>query len=337
MSTRGKRLLGISGALVILLVSAASLLATTFRQTITDYVSAAQYSPTDEMLRVLSQVAPRDEAEIVFKATHPTLDAAESFNTSCSDVTHSENSQVVGCYTGDRIHLFRITDPRLRGMVEVTAAHELLHAMYDRMSVREKRSLRTQLMAEYKRLSAADPGLTERMSVYEDLNEDAFANELHSVLGTEIEHLSQPLEQHYAKIFSNRASITALFAGYNARFEELDAEREDLSATLELLRPEIEARSAVYQDAVAQFNTEAQALTNRNNSLAFSSDPAEFYRLRNMLTAEQQRLEAERISLNELIESYNAKRSRLIELNAITAELYQSFDSTPAVTVPAEN
>lgn len=337
MSTRRKRLLGLSGVFVIVLIGAAALLATTYRQSIADYVSAAQYTPSLEMERVLTQVDPTQAAETVFKATHPTLDAAESFNTSCADVVHSENSQVVGCYTGERIHLFQITDDRLRGMVEVTAAHELLHAMYDRMNPQEKRSLRTLLEAEYKKLADADPGLLERMSVYEDLNDDAFANELHSVLGTEIEHLSKPLEEYYAKIFRSRASITSLFAGYNARFEEMNAEREDLSAELELLRPEIETRSASYQNAVSQFNTEAQTLTDRNNSYAFDGNPAEFYRLRNMLTAEQQRLEAERLALNELINRYNAKRSRLIELNAIAAELYQSFDSTPAVPTPAEN
>lgn len=337
MSTRGKRLLGLAGVLVVILVGASALLISTYRQAIADFVSAAQYAPTDEMVRVLSQVAPTPQAETVFKATHPTLDAAESFNTSCADVMHSENAQVVGCYTGDRIHLFRITDDRLRGMVEVTAAHELLHAMYDRMSAPEKTSLRILLESEYEKLSNADPGLVERMSVYQDLNDDAFANELHSVLGTEIDRLSEPLENYYAKIFSSRAAITSLFAGYNARFEELEAERKDLSASLERLRPEIEARSSAYQNAVSQFNAEAQALTDRNNSLEFSSNPAEFYRLRDMLTAEQQRLEAERMALNELIESYNTKRSRLIELNAMAADLYQSFDSTPAVTAPASN
>ena len=97
---------------------------------------------------------------------------------------------MLGCFADRRIRLFEVTDERLTGVVETTAAHELLHASWVRLSRDERASLSETLIAEYEERAKVDEDFKQRMSVYESLSRSAFANELHSVFGTEVGELS---------------------------------------------------------------------------------------------------------------------------------------------------
>ena len=65
----------------------------------------------------------------IFFASTPELDDADDFNTHCP----VDEQIVLGCYTAREIYLYRVTDERLQGTNEVTAAHEMLHAAYERL------------------------------------------------------------------------------------------------------------------------------------------------------------------------------------------------------------
>ena len=47
---------------------------------------------------------------------------------------------MLGCYHSnqDGIFLYNVQDARLAGVQQVTAAHEMLHAAYDRLSTKDK-------------------------------------------------------------------------------------------------------------------------------------------------------------------------------------------------------
>src|SRR6185295_11567695 len=73
----------------------------------------------------------------LFYVYHPVLEDKQAFNSHCTD---SEKTIVLGCYisrTG--IYLYDVTDSRLNGVEQVTAAHETLHAAYERLSSSERK------------------------------------------------------------------------------------------------------------------------------------------------------------------------------------------------------
>lgn len=295
------------------------------RQYIEDRIAAANFSPTPEMAAVMDRIALSEGADVIFRATHPTLEKSELFADQCAAVIHQESDQVVGCFTGSNIHLFEITDERLEGMVEVTAAHELLHAAFKRLSDSERLALTRELEAEYERQKRINPDLEERMSVYSDLNRDAFANELHSVLGTEVADLSPDLEKYYASYFRDRSAILSLFSKYDAYFNQLDAERTALKNELNTLGAEISSRSEAYQQERDAYNADVAAFNSRNSRFEFSDNLALFESIKSELQARAYSLENTRIRLNTDIDAFNQKRDRLITLDAEAAEVIKSI------------
>lgn len=321
------------GLIALGLIIATSLLVYSNRQLVSDTISASQYQATPEMQSVIDRISLTSAGDRIFRASHPTLNASESFNENCSGVEHSESDLIIGCYDGDKIHLFEITDERLDGIVEVTSAHELLHAQFDRLSTQEKTQLAAQLRQEFDVQAERDPALGERMKVYEHLSPESFANELHSVLGTEVSDLSPELEKHYAAVFRDRSAIVGLFQTYNARFVEINRQRTELASRLESLGQQIEAARSAYEAGVERFNADSQSLITRNNNFEFANNPSLFYSLRDELSTRRAALESERVSLNSTIDDYNRLREELLAIDATAQDLIRAIDSN---VVPAE-
>lgn len=330
MRSSRARVIGIASVILAALLVSGAGIAYANRQHIQDLIAANQFTPTSDLQNVMDRVKFTGTADTIFRASQPTLDATQGFTEQCAEVIHRESDQVVGCFTGSNIHLFQISDQRLDGMVEVTAAHELLHAAFIRLSPAERATLTADLRREYERLSKTQPELTERMSVYADLDEAAFANELHSVLGTEVADLSPKLESHYAKYFSSRSRVLALFDQYHSYFSELDAQRTQLRDQLEILGPAITNRSAAYEAALAAYNSDVERFTARNERFEFSGDAGQFYAIRDELNARRERLEVDRIDLNAQISHYNELREQLLGLDATAEELIDSISSQSA-------
>ncbi len=298
------------------------------RQQINDHFAAQRFEPTAQIETLTTDLHLTEAGHRIFWASAPTLDASQNFNQQCANVDHSEDGHILGCYTSGRIHLFQITDERLDGIVEVTAAHELLHAAFARIGDGERSSLTRKLNALYDELAPENPELKERMSVYSGLSKTAFANELHSVLGTEQRELPEWLERHYATWFKDRGAILDHFDNYHTVFNQLKQRASELETEMASLRSDVEARSAAYDAAVEQFNSEWAAFVARNDAFEFSSDPDEFYSRRDALGAEMR-------SLNADIDRYEQMRTELLELSELNHELEQQLDSALAPPAPA--
>lgn len=307
-----------------------------FRQQIKDHFSAAAFDPSPRVADVVSGLRLTEAGERVLLATHPTIDGSQHFNEQCAEVDHSEQGHVLGCFTRDRIHLFDVTDERVDGIVEVTAAHELLHATFARLSDGDRAVVGAKLRQEYELLAKGDPELKERMSVYEHLSDAAFANELHSVLGTEIRDLPEWLEHHYAQWFTNRNAIVDSFAAYHSVFVDLQQQAEDIQAEMKALRGDVEQRKLDYGAAVDQFNADAASFTARNEQFDFSDSPDEFERIRADLEWRRGDLEVTLTALQADIDRYNALRDQLAALSEVSTQLDQQLNSdlAPVTTRP---
>ncbi len=324
----GKRIARVIAVVVVLILGIGAIVAYEFRTEIRDHFTAVGFEPTQRVEGIQEAIALTTSGDRVFLASRPTIGDREQFSTWCADVDHSEEGHVLGCFAENRIRLFDVTDERLSGVVEVTAAHELLHATYSRLSASEREHLSEELNEAYESLIADDPTLEERMSVYAQLPATAFANELHSVLGTEVRNLPDALEAHYEQWFTNRAKIVDWYDSYHSVFTELTERANALSAELEALRTDIEQRSADYDAAVRQFNADAAEFKARNERFEFDGQPELFNQLRAELLARQDALGQTLSGLQADTDRFNELREQLIELNDVSIQLNDVLDST---------
>lgn len=330
-----KRWIGFTMFLALVALAVAAMM---FRQEISDHVAGMNYDMTQRVSSLTADLELTDAGQRVFLATHPTVDGSQHFNEQCADVDHSEQGHVLGCYTSDRIHLFDVTDERVSGVVEITAAHELLHAVFHRLGEGDRSLLAARLRDVYEEIAPTHPQLHERMSVYEHLPDSAFANELHSVLGTEVRDLPEWLEQHYAQWFSNRAALVDDFETYLTVFNDLQSQVDALQTEMAALREDVEERKSTYVDAVEAFNADASAYTSRIERDDYRDDPERLQRDADALQQRRAAIDAELAALQADIDTYNALRDELEALGELSAELDEHLDSdlAPITTRPNE-
>ncbi len=313
----------------ILIVAVAALLAywlVGHRQQVLDQVFLWNYHPTADVAAIAQRTTMTDPARTIFYASHPELDDATAFNKACGK--SEQGSAVLGCYTGLKIYIYNVTDTQLDGIHEVTAAHEMLHAVYARMSASEKQSVDALLENEYTTLSK-DPAFADRMALYARTEPGERDNELHSIIGTEVASISPELEKHYAQYFSDRQAVVKLHDAYASVFTKLQNEAAQLSAQMEQLQADIKSRSDDYEIASTQLNTDITTFNQRASSGQFDSS-AQFSTERSALVTRVRQLAAERSAINNLIVEYNdlVKQSNAIATQ--TEQLNQSINSNLA-------
>lgn len=296
------------------------------RQYIVDSISFWQYSPSSSIQSITAQVQLTDAGKFAFYAAQPMLDGSRAFDATCD--RKEQNTAILGCYVANRIYIFDVKDARLNGIEEVTAAHELLHAVYQRLSGEEKANVNRLVEAEYEKLRD-NPDFAERMAFYERTEPGERDNELHSIIGTEVGSISSELEAHYAKYFTDRSKIVGFYTAYSKVFSELSNHAKELSNQLDSLSAEIKADSAKYNDDVKQLNADITEFNRRATSGEFTSQ-AQFNSQRQVLAARVSALSRQREAVNAKITEYNRLKDEYNDTVTRSNQLYQSIDSSLA-------
>ncbi len=312
-------------AVIALALIGTALWAMSNRRWLEDAYTGWNYEPSAELAAVRDRIQMSDEGDFLFAASTPSLEDAEQFNESCN--REDPTFYILGCYTGSKIHLYRIADERLAGIVEVTAAHEMLHAAWDRMSEDEHDELEPLLEAEYERV--ADDAFAERMDYYAEAQPGTRVNELHSIIGTEVADLSPELEAHYDEYFQDRSVVVALHDGYSSVLADIQERSESLVAELDALAGTIEAGRAAYEEGTSELNADIEVF-NARASTPGGFDTDEFERQRDELYARGDALDEQRDAVNADVARYEELRAELESLNAESAALLQSMDSLQA-------
>lgn len=298
------------------------------RQSIQDYFAAQDFTPTAQMAETIDLLQLTPTGDLIFRATQPTVEGRETFNDSCRHAGIGDEGHLLGCYVHGTIHLFEINDARLRGIVEVTAAHELLHATYDRLTMRDQEALAKRLTDYYRQVASNDEAFVERMDVYSHLSQARFANELHSVFATEVRELPMWLEEHYAQWFANRDAVVDLFDAYHELFLQVRNDIEALEVELTELYDWIKRESDGYGEAVETYNSDWEVFTERNANYEFSDSPDEFYHLRSQFEQRREILEEWRKNIEHEISEYDRIVSELEDLGKLTMDLNHHLDSS---------
>lgn len=267
-----------------------------------------------------------DSGKFALYATRPSLESTQKFNTYCN--RQEEGTAILGCYTGDRIYVYDIKDKQFDGIQEVTASHEMLHAIYQRMPDTERAKINDLVEKEYQKLSK-DPKFAERMAFYARTEPGERDNELHSIIGTEVTNISPELEQHYAKYFKNRSQVLTLFQGYNQLFLSADKQTKALSAQLDDLAKKINVDMSAYNVSIKSLNVDIEDFNRRAESGTFTSRST-FNKERDALEQRVSALNTTRESIDANATKYESMRKEYNDTVTASNNLYKSIDSTLA-------
>jgi hypothetical protein len=301
------------------------------RQYAVDQLSVWGYTPSSSIASIHDNMALNDSGTFYFYATHPRIDNSADFNADCP--RQETGSPILGCYTGQRIFIYDVQNAQLNGVEEVTAAHEMLHAVWDRTSEPDKARIGKLLQAEYDKNQ--DAKFKERMDYYSRTEPGEFLNELHSIIGTEMKTISPELETYYKKYFTDRSVIIGYHEKYQAVFDDLSAQSDSLFTELKTLGDKIQTETAQYEVDVKALTADINTFNEKANNNTFGSQ-AEFNRERAALVVRTNALDATQTAINADIANYNVKYDTYQTLAKQIDRLNSSIDSLSNVTpVPA--
>lgn len=321
MPQRQNRIKPLVGLLSVVILVAVAFF---YRQMIIDTVRYITYKPSDDIASIAGQTTMTDEGKFYFYASRPEVSGRSTFNTECQRM--EADSPVLGCYTYQQIFIFDITDEKLDGIEQVTAAHELLHAVYERMSESEKESIAAILTKDYERLK--DKELIERMKYYSKNEPGEEENELFSILGTEFKDIDTRLESIYSKYFEDRLAVVALHDKSQAVFNSLNNRAQAIASQLNKLVDKINENTEYYNVSSAALEVKITKFNSRAAASGGFQTQAEFDTERANLLAEVEALKAKRAMINKDLATYEKLRAELEAVAAESSALNKSIDSS---------
>ncbi len=219
------------------------------------------YSAPPEVSRLADTTTMTSGARRLFYVYRPLLEDKSSFNQHCSN---SEQTIVLGCYVEHQgIYLYNISDPRLNGVIEVTAAHEMLHAAYDRLSDKERQ--RVDGLTAQVAGTVTDERLKSTIENYRVKDPNVVPNELHSILATEVRDLPADLEAYYSRYFTNRKVIVELADKYKQAFTEREDQVKSIDDQLAGLKTQIDALNESLETQQKALKTSYDDLQQKRN------------------------------------------------------------------------
>lgn len=269
-------------------------------QNIVDWWRLRNYTPSGRIISLADQTTMSSTAQRLFYVNKPQLLTGSSFSSNCT--IDAEKTVVLGCYlSGDRgIYLYDVSNERLRGVVETTAAHEMLHAAYARLSDKEKQRI-DRMLDNFYRHGLRDDRVRQTIDAYRQSEPYELRNEMHSIFATEVVTLPPGLESYYKSYFDNRGTVVAMAARYQAEFTSRRNQAAAYDAQLAALKKEIDANQAtstVRLQALNRDNTRMQALQRAGETTAYN-------RLVDTYNASVQSYNALLVTLRSQIEAYN--------------------------------
>lgn len=317
--SKKRLIIGISGAVFQLSLIGLAVLAVLHRQDIIDWWRLQNFHPQADIIQLADEDTMIGRGRDLFYASRPEIDDRVIFNQEC--VGTGEKSLVLGCYKAQKIYVYNVADRQLDGVKEVTAAHEMLHAAYERLSSSEKNQVNAMLDPIIKNMT--DQRILGLIQLYNAQEPGELYNEMHSVLATEYRDLSPELEQYYKKYFTDRGKIVsfsehyeAVFSASKARIADMDARLAGLKAKIDLANDQLAAQEQSLSQAASQLNE----LRAADNIEAYNAGVPPY----NAQVRQFNNLVA---STRALITEYNSLVDQRNKEAASQNSLYQSLDS----------
>ncbi len=293
------------------------------RQNLYDWYRLRNYNPPASVVQLASLTTMTDYARHLFYVNRPVIEDKASFNQDCPN-NGGEQTIILGCYhdreTG--IFLYNVSDPKLAGVVQVTAAHEALHAIYDRLSIHDRNYV-DGLLQDYYKHGLHDKRLLDTIAAYKKSEPDAVVNEMHSVFGTEVANLPPKLEAYYKHYFANRSKVVAYSMKYQQAFTSRQARAAALLAQIQSLAAQLGSMQAQIDSEASQLSTKRQALESERNSL----DARNYNAQVDAYNAEVQQYKNLIATYNQLVQQHNQLVSQYQAITLEENQLIKAIDS----------
>lgn len=296
------------------------------KQYIVDQITVWQYKPSQEILALVERAGMNDSGKFIYLASEPKLDGTQNFNSECNRVENV--TSILGCYSDGKIFIYDVTDSQLDGIREVTASHETLHAVYDRLNIGKREKLNKLLDREYEKLKD-DENFSQIIAYYDKAEPGQFHNELHSLIGTKILNINPELESYYKKYFVDRSKVVALDEKYSTVFSLLENKAKELIEKMNTLSDSILNKKEEYNNTSLALSNEINEFNKKANDGDFVSQ-SDFYYQRSMLTNRVSLLNILRDEINNDIKEYNGLLKEYNSIASQSEKLYNSIDSTLA-------
>ncbi|MBI2285443.1 hypothetical protein HYU82_01285 [Candidatus Saccharibacteria bacterium] len=295
-------------------------------QAIEDWLRLRNYTPPAAIAAIAKADTMTDDAKHIFYVTHPDLiNEANAFRQSCPSF---EQTIVLGCYHSgfsSAIYIYNVQDTRLNGVVEVTAAHEMLHAAYDRLGQDDKSRING-LLNDFYSNDLRDKRVLETIDTYKQTEPDELLNEMHSIFATEVGGLTFELESYYQRYFGNRSAVVAFASKYADEFASRIATIKDYEQQLVTLKAKIDSQEQALGSQLEQLEADRRRL----DSLRASGQIGEynaavpaFNGAVNDYNDGVVQLRADIAQYNQLVAAHNALAAEL-------SSLYDSLDTSLA-------
>jgi hypothetical protein len=312
--------------LLVLVVAAGALLWQ--RRAVLDYIQLANYQAPSQVAALSTDTTMTSYAQHVFYVNHPAIQDKSAFNTSCK--SYGEQTIVLGCYHSDQrgIYVYAVNDPRLQGVEQVTAAHEMLHAVYDRLSSSERTNV-DKMLVDYYNHDLHDQRILDTIASYKKTEPNDVVNEMHSVFGTEASNLPAPLEAYYKRYFTDRAKVVADANNYQAEFTSREQTVADDDQQLKAQKAQIEAnqQELATQQAALQAQQAAMNAQKANGDTAgYNASVAPYNAAVNAYNGLVTQTSALIASYNQLVTQRNALA---LEVNQLAQAISSQPDTVP--------
>lgn len=294
------------------------------RQNLYDWWRLRNYDVPAEVASLAVDTTMDPLARKIFYVAHPKLEERAAFQASC---TTFEKTIVLGCYrSGIGIFVYDVNDVRLSGVLQVTSAHEMLHAAYERLSTKERQRIDKLTAAALDTLT--DERVKKNIEAYRSRDPSVVPNELHSILGTEVRSLSPELETYYKKYFSSRSKIVDYSDQYEAEFTKredavaaYDVQLKDLKTTIAALNASLESQGVALQDDEKHL----QSLLDAHKVNEYNAGIPAYQRLVAAYNSDVKTLKAAITTYNDIVDKRN---------NIVTEEqeLINAIDSSVPAT-----
>ena len=205
---------------------------------ISDQNKASEFNPSSEIESLVSKMNLTDRGRIILYASSPQLKDKVAFNGICGH-DGDPDAYVAGCYyvINDEEYIdiydsgknatelqksyYNYTNSKI-----VTLAHEMMHAVYSRISDNDKEWIEIELNKIYSNNSS----LRSELSKYP--SSEKF-DELYVRVATEIYGIPSNLEKHYSQYFKDRQYIAKL---YHDNKEQLDTMFQEADIILDRIK-----------------------------------------------------------------------------------------------------
>ncbi|MBA3757784.1 hypothetical protein H0X09_02895 [Candidatus Saccharibacteria bacterium] len=281
---------------------------------INDWWRLRGYVPPREIVLLADRTTMTDDGRRIFYVNHPKLiSQIDEFRKDC---LQSEQTIVLGCYYSPQrgIAVYDVSDPRLEGVEEVTSAHEMLHAAYDRLDSEERDNI-DKLLNNFYSQNLNDSRIEETISLYRKTEPNDLINEMHSIFATEVSQLPAELESYYSRYFKNRAEVVRIAQIYEKEFTSREQRAKELLEEINSLKSTIEVTA---NDLEADRN----ALESQRSTITSQEEASSFNQRVNRYNSRLARY-------RELIEKHNLVVEQYNDLIVEQQELRKAIDTRP--------